>query len=119
MANQNVVKSPETATEVAVPTQAVTPSVDVYENEEELLLVADLPGVVPEKLDIRLDLPELRVVAEAQSIDHVPIRYQRQFRVGSSVDPGRIAADLKDGVLKIHLPKSEAHRARRIEVRAV
>jgi len=118
MANQNVVKSSPNTVEKKATAQAVIPSVDVYENDRELLLVADLPGVTAETLDIHLDLPELRLAADAQSLDGSPLRYQRQFRVGSTIDAARIAAELKDGVLQVHLPKTEAHRQRRIEVRA-
>jgi len=96
----------------------VVPLVDVYENDKEVLVVADLPGVTQENLHVQLDHPDLTIAAEAPHPKGGTIRYERQFRVGSTIDPGRIDAELKSGTLSIRLPKSESYRPRKIEIRA-
>lgn len=98
-------------------TRAV-PLVDVYENDSEVLVLADLPGVTQENLRVELDHPELSISADAPQGELGTVRYQRQFRVGTAIDPGRIEAELKNGTLSIHLPKSDAYRSRKIEIRA-
>jgi len=96
----------------------VVPLVDVYENDQEVLVVADLPGVTQENLHVQFDHPELTVSADAPRPKGGTIRYERQFRVGSTIDPARIEAELRSGTLSIRLPKSESYRSRKIEIRA-
>jgi HSP20 family protein len=100
------------------PIARAVPPVDVYENDKEVLVLADLPGVTQENLHVELDHPELSITADAPHHGGGTLRYQRQFRVGSAIDPGRIEAELKNGTLSIRLPKSDAYRARKIEIRA-
>lgn len=105
---------------------AISPPVDVYENDEEVLLIADLPGV--EKDDLHIDYHQgqltigghrrgaekkQRVVAEFRSAD-----YRRTFVVPQGIDADRIAAELKDGVLSVHLPKQESIKPKQIQVKA-
>jgi HSP20 family protein len=118
MARQ-MVPSNSSAPSDSIPARELTPSVDVHENDQEIMVVADLPGVAAEDLNIQLDLPELRLVANAKALDGTPVRYVRQFRVGSAVDAGKIGAELQNGTLRVHLPKAESHRTRKIEVRAL
>jgi len=98
----------------------MTPPVDVYENDSELLLIADLPGVDAKQVDVRLDGRSL--VVEAWQAETEPngryhlFEFQRAFRVPDTVDPNGIKAELSDGVLRLHLGKSEAARLRRIPV---
>jgi HSP20 family protein len=98
----------------------VTPLVDIYENENELLLVADLPHVTPESLSVEVKHPELKIAGRSrkgdkQQHDYV---YTRTFHLDSSVDVGKIEARLKDGVLEVHLPKSEPFQVRKIAVQS-
>jgi HSP20 family molecular chaperone IbpA len=95
--------------------RAVAPPVDIYENEQELLLVSDLPGVDPDALQISLDPPELRFEARNEKAGTV---YARVFRVDDRIDPEGISAELVQGVLRVHLKKSETLRPRRISVRS-
>lgn len=95
----------------------IAPPVDVYENDQELLIVADMPGVEKEGLTVELDPPELRFVGQ-HGHNGTTESYVRAFRITEAIDPEGISAELKDGVLTIHLKKSEALRPRRIEVRA-
>lgn len=95
-----------------------TPLVDIFENAEGFLILADLPGVEPSGLSVEYDPPELRVEAKAHVGASSEVVYERRFELGSGIDPESIAAQLKDGVLRIELKKTAAHRPRRIDVRA-
>lgn len=100
----------------------VSPPVDVYENMHEILVVADFPGVPTESLSVRLDGSELLIEGtQAAAGDGMPLRplhFSRAFRVPNTIDPGGIHAELSNGVLRVHLEKSEAAKPRRIEVKA-
>lgn len=103
---------------------AVPPAVDIYENAEELLVVADLPGVTQDRLAIRLEKGELTFEgrrAEAaereQSADNLP-DFRRSFVVPQGIDSEKIAAELQAGVLRIHLPKSASLKPRQIPISA-
>lgn len=95
----------------------ITPPVDIYENDDELLLVADLPGVDPQELNVALDPPELRITGR-RTDDGANETYARAFRITEAVDPNGIGAELSSGVLRVHLKKSAALRPRKIEVRS-
>jgi HSP20 family molecular chaperone IbpA len=106
---------------------AVAPACDVYENNDEILVVADVPGVSAEDLDINLDKGELSIVARRNvspkegtfvGVEYRDCDYRRRFAVPGGIDAGKISAELKDGVLWLHLPKSEALKPRQIAVRA-
>ena len=93
----------------------LTPAVDVYENDAELLIVADLPGVTREMLDIQIDPPELRI--ETKAGDGDGSSYRRSFTFDERIDANKVSADLKNGVLTIRLPKAEEVRPRKIAIR--
>jgi len=105
--------------------RAVVPACDIYENKEEVLLVADLPGVVPEGLKINLDNDQLTLEARRDlpsegcllTSEYKACEYRRSFAVPSGIDAAKIAAELKDGILRLHLPKSEDIKPRSISVR--
>ncbi len=103
-----------------------TPRFDIVETDEELILYGDLPGVAPENLDVRFENDRLIVhgKVEPRHQDHEFVYgeygigdYYRDFQVLEEVDPDHITAELKNGVLHVHLPKSEAVKPRRIEVK--
>ncbi len=97
------------------------PPVDVLENKDEILVIADLPGVSKEELTIRMEDQELLILGSQP--DPVgderwqPVEYARSFRVPNTVDPGGISAELKQGVLRLTLKKREEAKPRRIEVK--
>ena len=107
--------------------RAVVPPVDVFENDASITLLADLPGVQREQLHIRVDGDTLVLEATAQAGGPENMElvygeaqcpaYRRQFTLSRELDTGRIEAQLRDGVLRLNIPKSEAARPRRIEVR--
>jgi len=104
---------------------AMAPFVDIYENADQILVVADLPGVVQDGLKLHLEKGELSFearrgdAAEAgpgQSMSGLP-DYRRSFLVPQGVDHEKISAELKDGLLRIHLPKVAALKPRQIPIR--
>ncbi|MBW2526800.1 MAG: Hsp20/alpha crystallin family protein [Deltaproteobacteria bacterium] len=101
----------------------IAPPVDIYENDEEILLVADLPGVTPDDIDVhleqgQLDLEGKQVPPTEQAESLPPVMFARSFRVPETVDANGVVAELRGGVLHIHLKKSEAARPKRIKVTA-
>lgn len=107
------------------PRSFVKPPCDVYENVDEFLLVADLPGVSKEDLTIQMDNGEMVIQAPRQqahvqgkwlSTEYVACDYQRRFALPTGVEVEKVKAELQDGVLRIHLPKSEAVKPRQIPI---
>jgi HSP20 family molecular chaperone IbpA len=102
-----------------------TPRVDILENADEWTIYADMPGVKAEEVDIEFENGELRVRGRCTP---TPRRYLlhgyeigdyfRTFQVGDNVDAEKIHADLRHGVLIIHLPKSATVKPRKIDVRS-
>ena len=105
--------------------RTLTPSVDIYENSEEILLFADLPGVKKDDITIDLDNGQLTVVGnrymeqekDMQLEEFGSTQFRRVFSVPQGIDQTKVDAELNDGVLKLHLPKSESVKPRRIEIR--
>lgn len=106
----------------------VVPPVDVFENENAITLLADLPGVPRDQLHVRVDGDNLVIEATAATAGpekmelvygeaQVPA-YRRQFTLSRELDAGRIEAQLKDGVLRLTIPKAEEAKPRRIQVQA-
>ncbi len=103
------------------------PAVDILETEHELSLLADMPGVPIENVDIDLEGDQLTIrgtVPRQDGPGRVLLKeyavgdYYRQFTLSNDIDREKIQATIKDGVLKLVLPKSEAVKPRRIEVKA-
>jgi len=99
------------------PAREIAPHVDIFENETELLVVADVPGLDPKDIGVHVDLPEFRIEASVKS-ESDPVVYTRTFRVDERIDPERVKAEYRDGVLRVHLAKSAAFRPRKVDVRS-
>jgi len=105
---------------------ALTPAVDIFENDVGITLLADMPGVSRERLGVRVDGDNLVIegsaevsVPEKLDILHSEMRhpyFRRSFTLSRELDTTRIDASLKDGVLRLHIPKAEEARPRRIEI---
>ncbi len=121
----DVVKREETTPERSRPIPAVVPVVDIYENEDEILLHADMPGVEKENISVNIDngkleLSGLRKIVTSGAAnweEFGDVEYQRTFSVPQTIDIGKVNAELKEGVLRLHLPKSEAAKPRQIEIK--
>ena len=105
---------------------SVRPPVDIYENKEEYLVVADLPGVTSDSLSINLDAERLHLRGEvadeelgtAVEREYQATDYERTFSLPNIIDREKVSAALKDGVLTLHLPKVDAVKPRQIKVTA-
>ena len=110
------------------PQPALVPAVDVIEDAGGITLYADLPGVPRDKLDIRVEGEQLTIegelqlpIAEGLEGTHAEVtlpRYRRVFSLSRELDCDKVAAELRDGVLTLRIPKAEHAQPRRIEVRA-
>jgi HSP20 family molecular chaperone IbpA len=110
------------------PGRVFTPSVDIFETEKDIVLLADLPGVKPEDLNIDLrdniltltgDIaPFERADEQDILIEYEVGRYYRQFTLSEVIDQPKIKANLDKGVLRLTLPKVEKAKPRKITVTA-
>lgn len=105
------------------------PRVDIYETEEGLVLLADMPGARPDGVDVNLDRRELTIracVEEEDEPDQMSIihreyqvgDFERRFQLAGDFDIEKIEAKLTNGVLHLKLPKAPQPEAKRIEVRS-
>jgi len=102
----------------------VAPAVDIYETDNGHVLLADMPGVSRDGLEVHVERDQLsirgRVAAEPQAkVQHREFRlrdYYRVFTLADEIDSDRIAATLTDGVLRLELPKSSRAQARKIPI---
>ena len=128
MAKGKDVTSSETATQPEEPERQLRPPVDISEDAEGITLVADMPGVSSDRLDVHVDNDTLLIKREAridmpEGMDALyaavhSTHYQRSFSLSGELDTNAIKASLKDGVLSVHIPKRAEVKPRRIEVRA-
>jgi HSP20 family protein len=113
----NLVSEPAPAEVAGERAVTVGPRVDVLETENEFLVLADVPGVKPEDVDVRFEKGELTVRGRRPAArEYEPTHYHRVFAVADTVAADKITADLKNGVLAIRLPKVEAVKPKRIAV---
>jgi HSP20 family molecular chaperone IbpA len=106
-----------------------TPLIDIFEEPDGLVLLADVPGAVEESVAIELEDNLLTLRASARRpapesasvlLEEFPFGcYQRTFILSDEVDRSRISAELKHGVLRISLPKAERAKPRRIEIKGL
>jgi HSP20 family molecular chaperone IbpA len=102
----------------------LVPAVDIFENEDEYRVVADLPGVRQEDIDVELERGELIVFAkrevgregEALALGRAEGDFRRVFRIPEDLDRSKVEASFEEGVLQVRLPKSERAKPRRISV---
>ncbi len=128
---EKTVAMPDTQEELAVQPEGtrtreryVAPAVDIYEVTDGLVVMADVPGVTQEQLEVRVDNHVLTIRGQvAESAVSAPsyreyelVNYFRQFELSDKVDEGKITADLKYGVLTLTLPKAEEAKPRKIAV---
>ena len=102
----------------------IRPAVDIFETNEELTLIADLPGVGKEDLHVDVEQGLLTVQAQAKSNLHaeslqrefIPGNFYRQFQLADIFDAERISAEIKNGVLTLVVPKAEAAKPHHIKI---
>jgi HSP20 family molecular chaperone IbpA len=104
------------------------PSVDIIEQNEELMVVADMPGARPDDIDIQFEKGTLTIygkVSDRQpedtnylSREYAVGDFWRTFQVSEAIDPSAISADFANGVLMLHLPKTAQAKPRKISVKS-
>jgi HSP20 family protein len=104
------------------------PAVDIFETADALVLVADMPGVAPEAVDVNVEGDELTIEGRVRPEEYEGLKplhveygigsFYRRFTLGRAISRDGIAAQLKNGVLVLRLPKAEHARVRRITVSA-
>lgn len=124
---QEIAKQEERNIEKTKELYEAIPTVDIYENEDEILLHADMPGVVKEDISVDIDngtlsisgVRKLKTEGVATYEEFSDVEYVRSFSVPQTIDVEKVEAELKNGVLRLHLPKSEAAKPRQIEIKTV
>lgn len=131
MTTQTLEKRPTQVTAPAERTwtgRAYVPAVDIYETKDELLLLADLPGVKGEDIYVHFEQGALTISAPVHGrqpegtayllAEYGTGSFHRNFQIGEAIDASRISAEYKDGVVTLRLPKVEAVKPRKITVKS-
>lgn len=119
---QQIARRQDTNLEQVREGQRIRPPVDIFENQDELLLYADLPGLTSEDLSVEMNDGLLTIQGSrtlstgASAEDRRSYLYWRQFQMPVGIDTTKIQANLSRGVLEVHLPKMEAVKPRQIRV---
>src|ERR1700758_4157983 len=110
------------------PRPVFLPPADIYETKDSIVVLTEMPGVPPDGVDITLERRVLTIRGRSAASEHEGYQrvyneyadgdYERVFTLSENIDRDRIEATLKDGVLHLLLPKAEAAKPRRIELRA-
>ncbi len=106
--------------------QFVPPRVDIYQTKDGLEVLADLPGIEKDAVNVRVEQGILTIEGKASESGNAnnyiyrefePVSYFRQFELSEEVDQDHIAADFRHGVLKLTLPRAAKAKPRQIEVK--
>lgn len=126
MEGENLIDKGQAARKPAKTILKATPLVNIYENEEEILLCLELPGVSRKDIKIQIDNGLLTLIG-GRSIERKgvsewdeikDVEYHRSFSVPPTINTEQVAADLVNGVLTLRLPKSAAAQPKTIEINA-
>lgn len=94
----------------------LVPPVDIVESDTSWVVVADMPGLTSESVEIELDRERLTLAGTSRVEGLPPVRYERSFRVMRGLDADAIKAEYRDGVLTVTLPRPASEAPRRIQV---
>src|SRR5919201_3377374 len=113
--------------ETTIPARVFLPTADIYETDDALNVVLEMPGVEKSSVEIRVEDSVLKIDGRLDFSKYEGLQplyteynvgnYSRSFRLSSKIDQNRIAAELKDGVLSLVLPKVEEAKPRTIQVK--
>lgn len=122
----NAVAQPETRHETTLrPANFVLPEVNIFENKDGYVLEAEMPGVNKDGLEITLEGNEITIIGHRQSEtlkaevlyrESRPADYRRVFELDPAIDSAKISAKMDQGVLTLHLPKTEKVKPRKISI---
>ena len=112
--------------EPTVPVRAFLPNADIYETEEALTIVLEMPGVAKENVEVNVENGVLTVEGRIDFNKYEGLQpvygeynigpYRRSFRISNRINQDNIGAEMSDGVITLVLPKAEETRPRRIQV---
>lgn len=112
--------------ESTVPARYYVPFTDIYETDEALTVVMEMPGVEKDRIDVNVQDQTLTVEGQIDFSSYTEMQplyteynvghYRRQFSLSGKVDQDKISAQVDEGVLTLTLPKAEAAKPRRIEI---
>jgi HSP20 family molecular chaperone IbpA len=112
---------------IAKRSRRVAPNVDVFENADELLVIADVPGAAGDGIELRVENDTLTLEARgaqendpgpALAREYEPVSYVARFRIPAGIDASAVSAETKNGTLTVRLPKAAAAKPRKIAVRS-
>jgi len=117
-------KAPTTQEVTRAQDRYITPPVDIYEDKEGLIVMADLPGADADSLDVRVDQGILTIQAKTKHQapaspiyrEYQLVHFFRQFELSDRVDVTSITANLQNGVLRLHLPWVPEVKPRKIQI---
>jgi HSP20 family protein len=114
------------AQEPTTPMRAFLPTTDIFENDDALTVVLEMPGVDKSNIDVDIENGVLTVEGRINFDKYKGMQpiyseynvgpYRRSFRISNRVDQDKIKAEMRDGVITLVLPKAEEAKPRRIEV---
>jgi len=129
MAKTKAVKKKDETTpqkDIEVYDRYIAPDVDIYETENDYVIIADMPGIARERLDIKLDRNDLRITGNIPRYESpnenflmnecCRASFHRHFTIADDVDRDKVEAKLENGVLRLVLPKKETYKPREIKV---
>jgi HSP20 family protein len=113
--------------ETTIPARVFLPTADIYETQDALCVVLEMPGVEKDNVDVRVEDGVLKIEGRLDFSKYQGLQplyteynvghYSRSFRLSSKIDHNKIAAELKDGVLSLILPKVEEAKPRTIQIK--
>jgi HSP20 family protein len=117
----------ETREETTIPARVFVPNADIYETQDDLTVILEMPGVGKDSVNVRVEDGTLMVEGRLDLSKYQGLRplyteynighYARSFQLSSRIDQNKIGAALKDGVLSLKLPKVEEAKPRTIQVK--
>ncbi|MFZ5478299.1 MAG: Hsp20/alpha crystallin family protein [Myxococcota bacterium] len=108
--------------------QVVAPRCDIWESEQDIVLTADVPGVQEDAVRLTLERDELLLEAntdlpqaegEPLALEFGNVQYRRTFLVPKGIDGDAISAELRNGVLRVRLPKTAQAQPRKINIQSI
>jgi HSP20 family protein len=116
----------ESKQEATIPARVFVPATDIFETDEALTVILEMPGIDKDKVDVKVENDVLTIqgwidFSRYEGLQPVYTEYNignyaRSFRLSSKIDQDRISAELRDGVMTLVLPKSESAKPRKIAV---
>ena len=116
----------ESKQEATIPARMFVPATDIFETEEALTVILEMPGVDKDKVDVKVENDVLTIegwidFSRYEGLQPVYTEYNigsyaRSFQLSSKIDQDQISAELRDGVMTLVLPKSEKAKTRKIAV---